>query len=137
MHGDAVFDKRGSVHSSLWHWGEGTQFLKIEDVAALRAELGAHSGIPGLEVVQAATEGYAERAAALFHRDGFVCVSGVLGEEHVAALRARTDDCMRNALASDRFGGSKGAWRFMFSSGELSGTCMHYPEYVPPAGRNR
>eukprot|EP01043_Picozoa_sp_COSAG02_P070778 COSAG02_NODE_12669_length_1511_cov_20.361898_1_plen_259_part_00 len=90
----------------------------------------AENGIPGLQVVDAGTENYAQRAAQLFERDGFVCVRGVLSAEHVAALRERTDACMRSALRLDKYGGSKGAWRFMFSTGERSGTCMHYPEYA-------
>ena len=56
-----------------------------------------------------------------------VCVSGVLTPSHVAALRARTDSCMRSALALDQHQGAKGAWRYMFSTGEKTGTCMHYP----------
>ena len=115
-------------------------------------------------MVLAGEDGYAERAADLFHRDGFVsqpcpqsllapagprthlcclysgltrattaarcrqvCVSGVLTPSHVAALRARTDSCMRSALALDQHQGAKGAWRYMFSTGEKTGTCMHYP----------
>ena len=31
---------------------------------------------------------------------------------------------------SSRNGGAKGAWRYMFSGGQLSGTCMHYDEYA-------
>ena len=56
-----------------------------------------------------------------------MCVSGVLTPSHVAALRARTDSCMRSALALDQHQGAKGAWRYMFSTGEKTGTCMHYP----------
>ena len=46
---------------------------------------------------------------------------------YLAALRARTDSCMRSALALDQHQGAKGAWRYMFSTGEKTGTCMHYP----------
>jgi hypothetical protein len=109
---DAAFDKRHTTADSPWHWGEGTQYLPIGDIGLLRRELTRHNGIPGLEVVDAGSDGYAERAAQIFHRDGFVCVSGVLTPGHTAALRARADDNMRAAL-SDGNGGAKGAWRYL------------------------
>ena len=68
-----MFDKRGETSDSPWHWGEGTQYLPVGDIAELRRELETHNGIPGLEVVDAGSEGMAARAAAIFHRDGQCC----------------------------------------------------------------
>ena len=44
------------------------------EVVALREQLQAQAGIAGLEVIDPAEEGYAERAARIFWRDGFVAV---------------------------------------------------------------
>eukprot|EP01048_Picozoa_sp_COSAG05_P024727 COSAG05_NODE_5954_length_1052_cov_1.253935_1_plen_205_part_00 len=126
---DAIFDKRDQTGRSQWHWGAGIQYLPVGNIAELRAELSKHNGIPGLDTVEAGSEGYAERAAEIFHRDGFVCVTGVLAPTHTEALRRRTDDNMRAALA-DEHGGAKGAWRYMFSGGQKSGSCMHFDEYA-------
>ena len=43
---DSIFDKRGEVGSSPWHWGEGTQYLPIHDVDALAREFDQHNGEP-------------------------------------------------------------------------------------------
>ena len=43
---DSIFDKRGEVGSSPWHWGEGTQYLPIHDVDALAREFDQHNGDP-------------------------------------------------------------------------------------------
>ena len=40
------------------------------EVAALREQLEAEAGIAGVEIVDPADDGYAEKAASLFHRDG-------------------------------------------------------------------
>jgi hypothetical protein len=40
------------------------------EVAALREQLQAEAGIPGVELVDPAEEGFAERAASIFRRDG-------------------------------------------------------------------
>eukprot|EP01045_Picozoa_sp_COSAG04_P021196 COSAG04_NODE_2255_length_4440_cov_25.402952_10_plen_53_part_00 len=46
MADDSIFDKRGEVGSSPWHWGEGTQYLPIHDVDALAREFDQHNGEP-------------------------------------------------------------------------------------------
>lgn len=42
------------------------------EVTALRQQLEAEAGIPDLEVVDPAVQGYGKRAAELLERDGFV-----------------------------------------------------------------
>ena len=93
----------------------------IRDLATLQQELQAHSGIKGLEVIDPSEQDFATRAAKLFHRDGFCCVKNALGPEHLAALRKRCEDAMDEIVALDKFGGSKGAWRYMFGGSSLTG----------------
>jgi len=60
------------------------------EVAAARAELEDNNGIRDLasETVSPADPGFAERAAALFHRDGFCLVTDVLSKSETATIRA-------------------------------------------------
>ena len=60
------------------------------EVAAARAELQARNGIRDLasESVSPADPGFAERAAALFHRNGFCLVTDVLTQSEIATIRA-------------------------------------------------
>jgi uncharacterized protein (DUF1330 family) len=75
------------------------------EVAALRAELDATAGIPGLEVVDIAggkDEAAVARAAQLFHRDGFVCLGpDLLDAARLAKVRAGCERCARKMLDSD------------------------------------
>ena len=123
-------DRRSMVVESGWHWGDGVQHEIITDLPALQQELIEHSGIKGLEVVDPAEPGYVTKAAKLFHRDGFCCIKDVLTPDHLAALRKRCEDAMHSIVAQDKFGGAKGAWRYMFGGSSLTGSCMHFPEYA-------
>lgn len=53
---------------------QGTYKHDSPEVKELRDQLAAEAGIRGVEVVDPAEEGYAERAAKIFLRDGFVLV---------------------------------------------------------------
>jgi hypothetical protein len=71
------------------------------EVAALRAELDACAGIAGLEVVDPAVPGYAEKAASIFRRDGFVAVKDVLDEERLKTIRGGADSVIRKMMSHD------------------------------------
>jgi hypothetical protein len=136
----AALDQRHTAGDSPWHWGEGLQHERIDDVAALSAWL-CDSGLDGLEVIDPdATPDYAERAKRLFERDGFVCVKA-LGAEQNAALHARVEQNLREIFLSGGDGGSvdpnmgaKGAWRYAFGSLSKTGSCLHLPEWAALVG---
>ena len=65
--------------------------------------------------------GFAAMAAALFHRDGFVCVRDALPAVHLQALRECCEQAMQSIVAADQYGGAKGAWRYMFGGSSKTG----------------
>ena len=67
-------------------------------VVALREKLRAHNGIKGLEVV---APHEVERAARLFHRDGFVAVRDALDPGLLDRLRDAAAAAIRQLLAND------------------------------------
>ena len=66
----------GPLSSLGW---KGTFKHDDAEVVALRSELEARAGVPGMEndIIDPAEEGYAEKAAAAFKRDGFVIIKDV------------------------------------------------------------
>ena len=95
----------------------------------VRQELQASAGIQGLEVVDPAEEGFAERAARIFWRDGFVAVKDVLTKEQVETMRAGCDKVIRKMMAADpdRSGnrGSHRSGNFYCSSSCLTAATNH------------
>jgi hypothetical protein len=87
-------------------------------VAALRAELAASAGIPGIEadcVVRPGEPGYGALAAEIFQREGFVVVKGVLDAQRLATIRRGVDQVVRLMLAEDpRREGNRGSHRYTF-----------------------
>lgn len=131
----AALDQRHTSGSSPWHWGDGLQHERIPD--DLAAEL-SDQGMAGLEIVDPRADGFAERAAALFERDGFVCLKA-LGVEQIASLHARVEQNLREIFISgggdvDPNMGSKGAWRYAFGSLSKTGSCLHLPEWAALVG---
>ena len=112
-----------------WHWdadsgGEGLQHLALTAEAqrqALRAELRATNGDADLEIVDATRPDFAERAASLFERDGFVAVGPAMTPAQLDLLSARAREVAADIVALDRHGGQKGVGRFMFG-GSCSST---------------
>lgn len=97
-------------------------------VRGLRDYLEANNGIRGLEVVAADD---VERAARLFHRDGFVAVADVLDEAQLAAIRAGCDSVIHDILSLDRNRqGNRGSHRYSFGSASLTGSLLHRPEWA-------
>ncbi len=71
-------------------------------VAQLRATLEAEAGLRDeLEAVDPASDNFAERAAALFYRDGFVVIKNCLNPERLEILRTGCDDVIRQVVAAD------------------------------------
>ena len=105
----------------------GWQGISHDDpeVAALREELKASAGIPGIEVVSPDEPGFAERAAAIFRRDGFVLVKDVLNEERLERIRAGADVVVRGIVGNDpTMTSNRGSHRYSFG-----GTAAYYDQH--------
>ncbi len=101
-------------------------------VVALREQLRQSNGIPDLELVEV---GDVDRAAELFHRDGFVAVENALTGERLAALQAATERVVDEILAADpdgSIGGGAGGLphRYSFGSTSASRHRLHDPAWV-------
>lgn len=101
------------------------------DVVALRDHLNAHNGIPGLEVLE---PGEVERAATIFHRDGFVVVRDALSPDQLRALRQAADEVIAMLAEADpagEVGGGAGGLPHRYSFGGTSVTrhMFHRPEW--------
>ena len=102
------------------------------NVVQFREKLNRHNGIRGLEVLDPSE---IERAAELFHRDGFVVVRDLLGPEQLARLKAATERALEAMLAVDptcAAGGGAGGLphRFSFGSSSASRHMLHEDERV-------
>ena len=71
------------------------------EVVALRETLVAEAGIQGLEIVDPAQPDFAQRAARLFHRDGFVLVKDALDPERLERVKCGCDHVIRKMLELD------------------------------------
>ena len=81
-------------------------------VQRLRAHLRRHNGIRGVEIC---TPSEVERAARIFHRDGFVVVRDLLDAEHLARFREGSARALRDILQVP----GTGARKYMTESGRL------------------
>lgn len=102
------------------------------NVARYREELRRHNGIKGLQIVEPHE---VERAAALFHRDGFVVVRDALTPEHLQRIKAATERALEAMLAADptcAAGGGAGGLphRYSFGSSSASRHMLHVDEWV-------
>jgi ectoine hydroxylase-related dioxygenase (phytanoyl-CoA dioxygenase family) len=100
-------------------------------VVALRERMWERNGIPGLEVV---SPDEVERAAALFHRDGFVAVRDALTPEQLERLRNAATEVIEQLVAADpdgAVGGGAGGLPHRYSFGGTSGSrhMFHRPEW--------
>ena len=89
------------------------------------------NGIPGLEVV---SPDEVERAAELFHRDGFVAVRDAMPPDQLERLRAAAADVIETLFAADpegAVGGGAGGLPHRYSFGGTSATrhMFHRPEW--------
>jgi hypothetical protein len=91
------------------------------EVVALRGQLEAEAGISGLELIDPQEDDFAEHAARVFHRDGFVLIKDVLDAERIEILRSGCDKVIRHMLAHDNEPdrprvGNRGSHRYSFGS---------------------
>lgn len=101
-------------------------------VRALRAELREHNGIPDLEVC---APHEVHRAAALFHRDGFVVVRDALTGDRLAALQEATIRVVDEILDVDPVGAAGGGagglpHRYSFGGTSASRHRLHEQAWV-------
>ena len=90
-------------------------------VCALRNQLVANAGIPDLELVDPAVPGYAERAAYLLERDGFVVVKNVLDEQRLNTIRRGAEMAIREMVGRDKVrNGNRGSHRYSFGGAPAS-----------------
>ena len=97
----------------------GWQGVSADDpeVVALRATLAAEAGIKGLEIVDPLELNYAERAAGIFRRDGFVLVKNVLTEEQLSRVRSGCETVIRGVVERDpTMTSNRGSHRYSFGS---------------------
>ena len=97
------------------------------DVCALRERLEREAGIPDLEVVDPATPGFAQRAADLLERDGFVVVKDVLDEARLEKIRQGCEVAIREMVGRDpNRSGNRGSHRY---TQRARATCQLLPEF--------
>ena len=82
-----------NVNNSRW-----SEQRNDAEIVELRRYLELESGIKGLELLEADNT---ERAAELFHRDGFVVVGGVLNDEQIDYLKKGCDEVVNEIVALD------------------------------------
>ena len=108
-----------------------TRYYDDPNVSKLRDYLAERNGIDGLEVVDAVD---VDRAAELFHRDGFVAVANVLTPEQLEILRSGADEVIGQIIESDpdgSVGGGAGGLphRYSFGGTSASRHMFHRPEW--------
>ena len=98
------------------------------DINQLRDYLQVNNGIKALEVLMPSE---IDRAASLFHRDGFVVVRDALTREQVYWLNKGCEREIRNILTLDKYRrGNRGSHRYSFGSASKSGELLHHPEWA-------
>lgn len=99
----------------------------MADPATQRAYLAANNGIRGLDVLEV---GDLARAVALFRRDGFVVIAGVLSAEQTAFLANGCAEVAKAILALDESrGGNRGSYRYSFGGSSMTRSQLHRPEW--------
>lgn len=94
---------------------------------ALRDYLAEHNGIRGLEILEPME---IDRAARIFHRDGFVVVRNILTAEQTEFLRAGVDEVVADILTLDPDrAGNRGSHRYSFGESSTTRAMLHRPEW--------
>ena len=104
------------------------------DVERLRAHLKRDNGIQGLEICD---PDEVERAARIFHRDGFVVVRDLLDEEHLAKFRRGSARALRQILEVPGLGKRKYVTetgrlphRYSYGTASASRQMLHEEEWA-------
>jgi hypothetical protein len=101
---------------------------EAEEVRSLRQHLETSNGITGLELLQPDD---IDRAADIFHRDGFVVVENALNPDQLNFMREGCDREIHQIVANDRGRiGNRGSHRYSFGGASLTGHQMHHPEWA-------
>ena len=114
------------------HWAPPTE-------AALerwRRELPRANGLAGLTVIDPhdGSDDWAERAAALIHRDGFCAVASVAAPAALEGVRAEAERMVAEVLEHDTLGGVNGAKRYSLGGCSATGACLHLPGWASLVG---
>ncbi len=97
------------------------------NIETQREYLQARNGIVGMEVLDPSE---IDRAVRIFHRDGFVVVRDALSIDQLSALRAGTDEAVRDIVALDQDRrGNRGSHRYSFGGSSLTRSMLHRPEW--------
>lgn len=116
-------DRREGSHRLGWVGRDPNDASVVEQ----RAHLDANNGLRGLEIL-APSE--VDRAARIFHRDGFVVVRDVLDSDQLAYLRAGSDREARAIVRLDPEGrGNRGSHRYSFGASSRTHSLLHLPEW--------
>ncbi len=96
-------------------------------VIELQQHLQANNGLKGLEILEANN---IERAVALFRRDGFVVVGGILTDEQIAMLATGCKEVGDEIVAlDDNLKGNRGSHRYSFGGSSLTRSQLHHPAW--------
>lgn len=100
-------------------------------VSVLRERLRRQNGIKGLELV---SPDQVERAAELFHRDGFVAIRDAIGPEQLERMKAAANAAILQLMEDDQdcsAGGGAGGLphRYSFGGGSASRHMLHVNEW--------
>lgn len=97
-------------------------------VVRLRATLEAEAGLGRrhlLDAVDPQSQNFAERAAALFHRDGFVLIKDCLDAQRLESLRSGCDEVIRHVVAADpQRRGNRDSHRYSFAGAAVQFGCV-------------
>jgi hypothetical protein len=97
------------------------------DVDARREYLAAHTGIVGLEVLEAHE---IDRAVRIFDRDGFVVVRDVLTPEQTKILASGVLEVVDEVVSLDESRlGNRGSHRYSFGGTSITRSMLHRPEW--------
>lgn len=133
-------DEHGDVVTGQPNYGEpdprapSLRRRNHPEVQALRHHLEQNNGIQGLEICEPSE---VQRAAYLFHRDGFVVVKDALSPKHLAAIREACERNLRTILGVE----NQSERKYVQETGRLPhrycyGTCsasrqmMHEPSWA-------
>ncbi len=96
---------------------QGVYKYDSPEVVALREELAQSAGITGVEVVDPKEEGFAQKAARIFHRDGFVLVKDCLTPAQLEQVRAGAAHTIQEMVKLDpQRVGNRGSHRYCFAN---------------------
>lgn len=99
-----------------------------QSIITKREYLEDNNGIKGLQTV---APDEVEKAAELFHRDGFVVVRDVLTPEQLRFVRGGCDRVIHDIMSRDKNRqGNRGSHRYSFGSATRSGQLLHQLEWA-------